>query len=62
MPPILAAAIKLVLFLFVLALLICDAAAGLASRLAGCLAFATATVLRAVAKVTSLKCLDMFHV
>ena len=44
-----------------LALLISDAAAGLASRLAGSLAFAAATVLCALAKVLCVDCLNMLH-
>ena len=47
--------------LLVLALLICDTAAGLASRLAGSLALAASAVLCAVAQVTSFDRLDMFH-
>ena len=50
------------LFLFfVLALLICDTAAGLASRLARGLALAATAVLCAVAQVTGLQGFDMFH-
>ena len=44
-----------------LALLIGNATAGLASRLAGSLALAATAVLRAVAKITSLNGLDMLH-
>ena len=44
-----------------LALLISDAAAGLASRLAGSLAFAAAAVLGAFAKVTGFQSLNVFH-
>ena len=44
-----------------LALLICNAAAGLASRLAGGLALAAAAVLSAVAQVAGFNGLDMFH-
>ena len=44
-----------------LALLVCNAAAGLASRLAGGLALTTTAVLSAVAQVASLDGLDMFH-
>ena len=51
---------ELLLFL-VLALLICDAAAGLASRLARGLALAASAVLCALAKVTSLDSFDMLH-
>ena len=49
------------IFLLVLTLLICNAAAGLASRLAGGLAFAAAAILSAVAQITSLDGLNMFH-
>ena len=50
------------LALFVaLALLVSNAAAGLASRLAGGLAFAAAAVLSAVAQVAGFNGLDMFH-
>jgi hypothetical protein len=49
------------LLLGVFALLVSDAAAGLASGLAGSLAFAASTVLCAVAEVASLESLDMFH-
>jgi hypothetical protein len=45
----------------VLALLVGDTAAGLASGLAGSLALAAATVLSAVAQVTGLDSLDMLH-
>ena len=51
----------LLAFLLVLALLICNAAAGLASRLARGLAFAAAAVLCARAKVAGLKSLDVLH-
>ena len=51
----------LLLFFSILALLIGDAAAGLASRLARSLALAATAVLRAVAKVAGLKRLDMLH-
>ena len=63
MPPVWAAFSKLhqELLLGVLALLVSDAAACLASGLAGGLAFATSTVLCAVAEVASLESLDMFH-
>ena len=50
------------LSLGVLALLVGDAAAGLASGLAGSLALAAATVLSAVAQVTGLDRLDVFHI
>ena len=49
------------LVLFVLALLISDTAAGLAGRLTGSLALAAAAVLSAVAKITGLNGLDVFH-
>jgi len=52
---------QLLAFLGALALLICNAAAGLASRLAGGLALAAAAVLSAVAQVASFDGLDMFH-
>ena len=45
----------------VLTLLICNAAAGLAGRLAGCLAFAAASVLCALAKIAGLKRFNHFH-
>ena len=44
-----------------LALLVCDTAAGLASGLAGSLALTAATVLSAVAQVAGLDGLNMFH-
>jgi hypothetical protein len=47
--------------LLVLALLICDAAAGLASRLAGSLALAASAVLCAIAQITSLNGFNMLH-
>ena len=47
--------------LLALALLICNTAAGLASRLARGLAFAAAAVLRACAKVAGLKSLNVLH-
>ena len=47
--------------LLVLALLICDTAARLASRLAGSLAFAAAAVLGALAQIAGLDGLDMLH-
>ena len=50
------------LFAFLaLALLICNTAAGLASRLAGSLALAASAVLCAIAKVLSLNGSDVFH-
>ena len=59
MPPIQAAFFN-ISYLF-LALLVCNAAAGLASRLAGGLALAAATVLSALAQVTGFQSLDSFH-
>ena len=52
---------KLLRFL-VLALLVCDAAARLASGLAGCLAFAAAAVLRALAQIAGFQSLNAFHI
>ena len=52
---------KLLAFLCVFALLVCDTAACLASGLARSLAFAATAVLCALAKVASLKSLDVFH-
>ena len=52
---------QLLALLGALALLVCNAAAGLASRLARGLALAAATVLSAVAQVAGLDSLDMFH-
>ena len=52
---------RLLAFLGALALLVCNATAGLASRLAGGLALAAATVLSTVAQVASLDGLDVFH-
>ena len=49
------------LALSVLALLIGDTAAGLASGLAGSLALAAAAVLRALAQIAGLNGLDMLH-
>ena len=43
------------------ALLVCDTAAGLASGLAGSLAFAATAVLGAFAQITSFDGLNMFH-
>ena len=62
MPPYKAAFRGFLLFLLgVLALLISNTATGLASRLAGSLALAAATVLSALTQVTSLKSLNSFH-
>ncbi len=60
MPPEKAAFLLLLAFL-ILALLISYAAAGLASRLARGLAFAASAILCAVAKVSGLNGLNMFH-
>ena len=49
------------LLILVLALLVGDAAAGLASRLAGGLAFAAAAVLGALAQIAGLDGLNMLH-
>ena len=51
---------KLLVFL-VLALLVCDTAAGLACGLAGSLAFAAAAVLCALAKILGLQSLNVVH-
>ena len=61
MPPEQAAILLLLAFLVALALLVSYAAAGLASRLAGGLALAASAVLCAVAKVSCLNSLNMFH-
>jgi uncharacterized membrane protein (DUF485 family) len=66
MPPKQAAFLKrrsafILLAFLILALLISYAAAGLASRLARGLAFATTAVLSAVAQVAGFDGLDMFH-
>ena len=47
--------------LLVLALLICNTTAGLASRLTGCLALAASAVLCTVAQVARFKRFDMLH-
>jgi hypothetical protein len=52
---------QLLALLGVLTLLVCNAAAGLASRLAGSLALAAAAVLSTVTQITSLNSLDMLH-
>ena len=52
---------QLLALLGALALLVCNAAAGLASRLAGGLALTTTAVLCAVAQIAGLDGLDMFH-
>ena len=46
----------------VFALLVSNSAAGLASGLAGCLAFAAAAVLLACAEIAGLDGLDVFHI
>ena len=62
MPPDSAAFLQERLLAFrVLALLVSNAAAGLASRLAGSLALAASAVLCAIAKVLSLNGSDVFH-
>ena len=53
--------LALLALLGALALLVSDAAAGLASRLAGSLALAAATLLCALAQVAGLNGLDMLH-
>ena len=53
--------LQLLALLGALALLVCDAAAGLAGGLARGLALAAATVLGAVAQVLGLDGLDMLH-
>jgi hypothetical protein len=53
--------IELLALLGALALLVGNATAGLASRLAGGLALTAAAVSSAIAQVTSLDGLDMFH-
>jgi len=60
MPPE-SAAFRLLQLLAVLALLIGDAAAGLAGGLAGSLAFAATAILRALTQIAGLNGLDMFH-
>ena len=53
--------VQLLAFLGAFALLVCDAAAGLACGLAGSLALTAAAVLCAVAQVAGLDSLDVFH-
>jgi len=53
--------LELLAFLLVLALLICNTTAGLASGLAGSLALAASAVLSALAKVLSIQCLNTLH-
>ena len=50
-----------ILLILVLALLVCNTTAGLASRLAGSLALAAATVASAVAQVAGLESLNTLH-
>ena len=52
---------ELLFFLLVLALLVCNAAAGLASGLARGLALTATAVLCAVAEITSVDSLNVFH-
>jgi hypothetical protein len=52
---------SVILLFLVLALLVGDTAAGLARGLAGRLAFAAAAVLRALAQITGVQGLNMFH-
>ena len=52
---------QLLALLGALTLLICDTAAGLASRLTRSLALATAAVLSAVTQIASLNGLNMLH-
>ena len=61
MPPFGGISVHLLAFLRALALLVGNAAAGLAGGLAGGLAFAAAAVLGAVTQVTGLDGLDVFH-
>ena len=61
MPPSGGILVQLLAFLGALALLVGNAAAGLAGGLAGGLAFAAAAVLGAVTQVTGLDGLDVFH-
>ena len=53
---------KLLAFLGVFALLVGNAAAGLAGRLAGSLALAAAAVFGALAQVTGFQSLDVLHI
>ena len=53
--------LQLFAFLFAFALLICNTAAGLASRLAGSLALAASAVIRALAKILRFNSLDVLH-
>ena len=54
--------IILQLFFCFFALLICNAATGLASRLARCLAFAATAVFSAFAKIFSIQSLNTLHI
>lgn len=49
-------------FLFVFALLVCNTTRSFASRLTGCLAFATAAVFNTCSQITGIQCLNVFHV
>jgi hypothetical protein len=53
--------LKTKLLVLILALLICNAARGLASRLAGGLALAAATVLCGLCNILSLNSIDSLH-
>ena len=61
MPPAGGIFLSVKLLLVAFALLVCNAAAGLASRLAGGLALAATAVLSTVAQIASLDGLNMFH-
>jgi hypothetical protein len=50
-----------VVLVLVLALLICNAAGSLTSRLAGCLALAATAVLNCVVEILCFDCLDSVH-
>ena len=52
---------QLLALLSVFTLLVCNAAAGLASRLTGCLAFTATAVLGTLTQITCLNCLDVLH-
>ena len=53
--------LKTKLLVLILALLICNAARGLASRLAGGLALATTTVLNGLCNILSFNSVDSLH-
>ena len=53
--------VQLLAFLRALAMLIGNTAAGLASRLAGSLAFAATAILRALTQIAGFNGLDMLH-